>query len=243
MLHADCMEFMRGQPDGAFDLAIVDPPYGIGEDGGKTATRKGSSKAWKNQKMPNYLPKEWDSSPPDDAYFSELLRVSKNQIVWGANHFISRIPIDSPCWIVWRKNGQNPNSDFADAELAWSSFDSAVRNFDFAWSGFGAVNAGEARIHPTQKPVALYKWLLTRYAKPGQKILDTHGGSGSDCIAVHDVNADLVSRGLEPMTLTWMELDGDYYAAAVKRYETHAAQLHLFDPGEPAVPVPLDLDL
>ena len=131
--------------------------------------------------------------------------------------------------ICWDKD--QPWENFSQWEMAWTSFDSTASLF--RWNN--AMNE-PGKIHPTQKPVALYKWLLTRYAKPGMKILDTHGGSGSDCIAVHDVNADLISRGLDPMSMTWMELDADYYAAAVKRYETHAAQLHLFEPGPEAKP-------
>jgi len=222
MLNCDCMEYMKTLPDKAFDLAIVDPPYGIGEDGAKTQSRRVSCKKWKNPADSKYKTGGWDKEPPSVEYFNELMRVSKNQIIWGANHFISRIPFDSSCWIVWKKNGNCEGADFADCELAWSSFKTAVRFIDFPWTGFGAVNAGESRIHPTQKPVALYKWLLSRYAKPGDKILDTHGGSGSICIACHDLGYDL----------TWMELDADYYKAACKRYKNHAAQGSLFEPQE-----------
>jgi site-specific DNA-methyltransferase (adenine-specific) len=220
MLNMDCMEFMKNTPDKAFSLSIVDPPYGIGEDGRKSQSRMVSSKKWANPGITKHKASSWDDSPPEKIYFNELIRVSKNQIIWGANHFISKIPYDSPCWIVWKKNGQNENCDFADCELAWSSFETAVRFFDFAWTGFGAKNAGETKIHPTQKPVALYKWLLSRYAKPGDRILDTHGGSGSIAIACHDLGYDL----------TWMELDKDYYDAAVKRYKEHASQPQMFIP-------------
>jgi site-specific DNA-methyltransferase (adenine-specific) len=219
MLHADCMDYMRGLPDKAFDLAIVDPPYGIGEDGGSHKHRATPNKAWKNPRPVGYAKKEWDNATPSAKYFSELFRVSKNQIIWGGNYFV--LPV-SPCWLVWYKAGQNPNTDFSDCELAWASFKTSVRFFNFPWIGFGAVNAGEFRIHPTQKPVALYKWLLSRYAKPGDRILDTHGGSGSICIACHDLGFDL----------TWTELDADYYSAACKRYKEHAAQAVLFEPQE-----------
>ena len=217
MLNRDCMEYMAGCVDGAFDLAIVDPPYGIGEDGSKNNSRSciATSK--------DYKPFSGnDRNAPAVEYFNELFRVSKNQIIWGANHFISRIPFDSPCWVVWDK--QNGENDFADCELAWTSFDSAVRRFSFKWHGMlqGDMKNKESRIHPTQKPVALYKWLLSRYTKPGDKIIDTHGGSGSICIACHDLGYDL----------TWMELDADYYAAACKRYKNHAAQGFLFEPKE-----------
>jgi len=210
------MEYMAGLPDKAFDLAIVDPPYGIGEDGEKNHSRG------KLAKPKLYTPKQWDREAPDKLYFDELIRVSQNQIIWGANHFISQVPINSSCWIVWDK--QNGENDFADCELALTTYNSAVRMFTFRWAGMlqGDMKRKETRIHPTQKPVALYKWLLSRYAKPGDKILDTHGGSGSICIACHDLGFDL----------TWMELDADYYKDACKRYKEHTAQTVLFEPKE-----------
>jgi site-specific DNA-methyltransferase (adenine-specific) len=170
--YIDNMIGMAKHPDKFFDLAIVDPPYGIGEDGLKNHSRSVSAKS------KEYTPKKWDSTAPDKNYFTELKRVSKNQIIWGANHFIDNLDFkkNSPCWIVWNKmNGEN---DFADCELAWTSFDTAVRIFNFRWQGMlqGDMKNKEIRIHPTQKPVALYKWLLQKYAKPGDKILDTHLG-------------------------------------------------------------------
>ena len=153
MLNCDCMEYMATLPDKAFDLAIVDPPYGIGEDGSKTQSRRVSCKKWKNPADSKYKTGGWDKNPPSVEYFNELMRVSKNQIIWGANHFISRIPFDTSCWIVWKKNGQNENCDFADCELAWSSFETAVRFFDFAWTGFGAKNAGEIKSTPLKNPL------------------------------------------------------------------------------------------
>ena len=157
----DCMEYMRQFPDNFFDLAVVDPPYGIGEDGAKNHSRSKLAKA------KEYTPKKWDSSAPDSSYLNELIRVSKNQIIWGANHFISRIPIDSSCWIVWDK--QNGNNDFADCELAWTSFSKAVRKFVFQWAGMlqGNMKHKEIRIHPTQKPVALYAWIFKNFARGG----------------------------------------------------------------------------
>ena len=157
------MAYMAQFPDKFFDLAVVDPPYGICEDGAKNHSRG------KKAKATLYTPKEWDRSAPEAAYFKELLRVSKNQIIWGANHFISRIPIDSPCWIVWDKqNGQN---DFADCELAWTSFATAVRKFAFRWAGMlqGNMKHKEERIHPTQKPIALYAWIFEKFARGGRK--------------------------------------------------------------------------
>lgn len=209
----DCMEGMKQFPDKFFELAIVDVPYGIGEDGLKNHSRGNRAKATK------YIPKEWDSKPPDDTYFKELFRVSKNQIIWGANHFISKIPVDSSCWIVWDK--QNGDTDFADCELAWTSFKTAVRQFTFRWAGMlqGNMKNKEIRIHPTQKPVALYTWLLNNYAKKGDKILDTHCGSASSLIACHKLGFQY-----------WgFELDPDYYAIATARLEAVKAQHSFFD--------------
>ena len=213
LYNADCMDIMRDMPDKAFDLAIVDPPYGIGENGDKNSSRGKIAKAKSYKAFAGC-----DKTPPPEEYFNELIRVSKNQVIWGANHFVSRIPFDSPCWIVWDK--QNGENDFADCELAYTSFTSAVRKFTFRWAGMlqGDMKNKETRIHPTQKPVALYKWLLTHYAKPGDKILDTHLGSGSICIACHDLGFEM----------TGIELDKDYYEAAKKRIMDHQLQGKLF---------------
>ena len=203
----DCMDLMARYPDGYFDLAIVDPPYGIGEDG------KSNHSRGKIAKSKIYTPKSWDKERPNTQYFEELKRVSKNQIIWGANHFGHMPP--SSCWIVWDK--QNGETDFADCELAYASFDSGVRKFEWLWNGFQKQQP-ETRIHPTQKPVALYKWLLHNYAKPGDKILDTHLGSGSIAIACHDYGYDL----------TGCELDKEYFDAAMKRIAAHTAQIKMF---------------
>jgi site-specific DNA-methyltransferase (adenine-specific) len=213
LLNIDCMEYMAGLPDKAFDLAIVDPPYGIGENGDRNASR-GKLAVAQNYKSFAGADKE----PPPIEYFLELQRVSKNQIVWGANHFMQNIGLGYPCWIVWDK--LTGASDFADCELAYSSFQTAVRKFTFQWSGMlqGDMKNKEARIHPTQKPVKLYEWLLTNYAKPGQRILDTHLGSGSSAIAAHYFGVDFVG----------CELDTDYYNAAKKRFEQATVQLAMF---------------
>ena len=219
MMHRDCMEYMATLPDKAFELSCVDPPYGINADGRQNATAlarikaDGKSKAGRGWKL--YKQTEWDTGIPNQKYWDELFRVSKNQIIWGGNYFTHFLPA-SMGWIVWNK-GQRGFS-LADGELAWTSFDIAMRIFDYS----RAEALQDGRIHPTQKPVALYKWLLSRYAKPGDKILDTHGGSGSICIACHDLGYDL----------TWMELDEDYDKAACKRYKDHAAQATLFEPAE-----------
>ena len=213
----DCMVGMARYPDKYFDLAIIDPPYGIGESGSKNHSRSKIATA-KNYKAFHGD----DLKPPDDDYFTELIRVSKNQIIWGSNHFISRIPYDSSCWIVWDK--QNGESDFADCELAWTSFKTAVRKFEFRWQGMlqGNMKVKEIRIHPTQKPVALYKWLLTNYAKEGDLILDTHVGSASSLIACYDMGFDAVG----------FELDEDYYEESKKRLEDYMRQVTLFDISE-----------
>ncbi len=210
IIHADCMDVMRDIPDKYFEMAIVDPPYGINMDGGKIG---GDNKG----RATDYIKKTWDKKAPEDEYFVELLRVSKNQIVFGANHFISHIPFDSPCWVVWDKDN---TGNFADCELAWTSFKSAVRKYEFRWNGMlqGNMANKETRIHPTQKPVALYRWLLQNYAKPGDKIIDTHSGSGSCAIACHLEHHDFLA----------IEKDADYHAASVKRLDEVRAQGRLF---------------
>jgi len=198
------MQLMSRYEDNYFDLAIVDPPYGIGMDKNRNSN-KGKSR------FKVYHDTDWDSKSPDKEYFDELIRISKNQIIWGANHFISKIPYDSSCWIVWDKN--NGGCDNADAELAWASFKTAVRKYT-KFIGVTYKN----RIHPTQKPIGLYEWLLMKYAKEGNKILDTHLGSGSIAIACHNLGYDL----------TACELDKQYYDAAIKRIEQHKQQIRMF---------------
>ena len=218
----DCMEYMKTLPNKAFELAIVDPPYGIGEDGSKNASRgmtPHSSKKHALGKSKDYKPfAGGDKEPPPAEYFNELFRVSQNQIIFGANHFISRMPLDSHCWVVWDK--QNGENDFADCELAWTSFQSAVRKFEFRWQGMLQENMlnKEIRIHPTQKPVALYEWLLAHYAKQGDRILDTHLGSGSSRIAAYNLGFDFVG----------CEIDKDYFNAQEARFAAHTAQMNLF---------------
>ncbi len=218
----DCMEYMKGLEDNAFELAIVDPPYGIGENGDKAASRNrfndGDYKSFAGG----------DIEPPNADYFKELQRVSKNQIIWGANHFMQNICLGSSCWIVWDK--VTGESDFADCELAYTSFKTAVRLFRYMWAGHmqgkaigsfeqnGNKKQNESRIHPTQKPVKLYEWLLANYAKEGDKILDTHLGSGSSAIAAHYGGFDFVG----------CELDEDYFKAASERIERETAQFDMF---------------
>lgn len=215
LLHIDCMEYMASLPDKAFDLAIVDPPYGIGESG---ATNKSRGKL---AVAKDYKPfAGGDLCAPNSDYFDHLKRVSRNQIIWGANHFIDGIHFmcNSPCWVVWDK--VNGESDFADCELAWTSFKTAVRLFRFQWAGMlqGDMKNKEHRIRPTQKPVKLYQWLLANYAKEGCRILDTHLGSGSSAIAAHYGGFDFVG----------CELDEDYYKAACERFNNETAQEDMF---------------
>ena len=207
LYNADCMEVMKTFKDKQFDLAIVDPPYGIGAN--KMTLGNGRRKIFRGSE-------DWDAESPTPEYFNELLRVSKNQIIWGANHFISKMPIDSKCWIFWDKN--NGDSLFADGELAWTSFDSPVRLVKIHWCGSAAKHeTGQNKIHPTQKPIKLYDWLLMKYAKPNDLILDTHFGSLSIGIACHDMGFEL----------TAIELDEDYYEAGKNRLINHQRQLNL----------------
>lgn len=193
LLNCDCLTYMAGLPDKAFDIAIVDPPYGIGVNH-NMGRRKGD-------KPSNYKPAVWDSEPPSSKYFDELFRVSKDQIVWGANHFISRMPKDSPCWLLWDKKFSE-NVSFAQYEMAWTSFDTVCKKFD-------KDPKSNDRIHPTQKPVALYAWLMKNYCKPGWRILDTHLGSGSSAIAAEKLGFDFVG----------CEIDKDYYDSALARFK------------------------
>lgn len=166
--NCDCLEYMRSLPDKYFDLCIADPPYGINAD---KKQKERSKKKFRTAKArsKSYGGGMWDSAPPGSDVFAEILRVSKHAIIWGANHFISRIPYDSSCWIVWDKD--NGSYGYADCELAWTNYKSAVRKYTFRWLGMlqGDMKHKEIRIHPTQKPVALYSWLLDNYAKGGVK--------------------------------------------------------------------------
>lgn len=204
VFNEDCIQGMKRYPDNHFHLAIVDPPYGIGRD---KKQNKNNGK-WRFKK---YHDSDWDSEAPNEEYWKELFRVSKNQIVWGANHYISKIPFDSSCWIVWDK--VNGAGDFADCELAWTSFKTAVRKFTYY---FGTEN--NERIHPTQKPKALYEWLLMKYASEGDLILDTHLGSGSSRIAAYKGGFNFIG----------FEIDQEYYEKQEKRFNLFKQQTTLF---------------
>lgn len=211
LYQCDNMGLMKQYPDKWFDVSIVDVPYGIGEDGLKNHSRSKIATAKK------YIPKDWDSKSPDKSYFDELIRVSKNQIIWGANHFISKIPYDSSCWIVWDKDN---SGNFADCELAWTSFDTAVRKFQFRWNGMlqGDMKNKEHRIHVCQiscRPL-LRNSLITTCR--GQRVFDSHLGSCSIAIATHDLG----------FHLTGCELDADYFRDGIQRVKNHVAQKQLF---------------
>ena len=201
LLHIDCMEYMAALPDKAFELAIVDPPYGIGMDGGNVGY-KGFN---------DFNKKDWDSSIPEIKYFIELKRVSVNQIIWGGNYF--GLPATRG-FIVWDKGEGFKGRTYAECEMAWTSFDRNAKIFKRDPLAKGDY---KDKIHPTQKPVALYKWLLHNYAKPGDKILDTHGGSRSLAIACHQMGFDHVS----------CELDADYHRDSVKRFLEQTKQIQI----------------
>ena len=207
LLNIDCMEYMRTLPDKAFDLAIVDPPYGI--DWNKQTKKVNTKANWIQHDF-----KDWDSAAPEPKYFDELKRVSKSQVIWGANHFIDSMPFicNSPCWIIWDKMQEFTGATF---EMAWTNFTSPAKAFRMARC---EAYVGKQKIHPTQKPVKLYEWLLQNYAKQGDRILDTHLGSGSSAIAAHYGGFDFVG----------CELDTDYFNAAKARFEQATAQIALF---------------
>lgn len=195
----DCMDLMRNMPDKAFDLAICDPEYGIGAS--EMVMGKGKNQQWKRGKG-------WDNKAPDNSYFTELMRVSGKQIIWGGNYF------DLPKtggWIFWDKQ-RDKDVSFADGELAWTSFLNVLKKAPVRYDGL--FGADDNRIHPTQKPVKLYDWLLRNYAKPGDTILETHMGSGSIAISCHYFGAHLTAT----------ELDPDYFNAAIERIKRETAQ-------------------
>lgn len=217
------MQLMARYPDRYFDLAIVDPPYGINA-GNKMKYREG--RAYQDI-ITNYKKGDWDLNVPDKSYFTELFRVSKNQIIWGANHFTNLLP-PSRGWCYWDKGYTSEKMSYSDAELAYTSFDKTLKKCQLKMSDWRncisnnrdlALANPNIKIHPTQKPIKLYKWLLDRYAIEGDKILDTHLGSGSIAIACHDYGFDL----------TACELDKDYFDSAIKRLKKHQAQLGLFN--------------
>ena len=201
----DNMQLMARYEDNHFDLAIVDPPYGYGD---------------KKTDILNFRQKEqhreWNVAPNEE-YFKELFRVSKNQIIWGGNYFPFIWGFGGRCFIYWHKG--NPVPNFADGELAWTSFDKNAKQYDYRYYGNLEGNTSASKkFHPTQKPISLYEWLLMNYAKEGDKILDTHLGSGSIALACHNLKYDL----------TACELDKEYFDASLKRLKRHQSQLTMF---------------
>ena len=205
----DCLKAMKEMQDNEFDLAIVDPPYGIG--------------VTKNKRLNNISDKDWDNEIPKKEYFEELKRVSKNQIIWGGNYFIEHLN-NTRCFINWDK--LNHSDTYADCEMAWTSFNKNAKIFKYMWDGnrYGFIGAIKGvgkksiRMHPTQKPIALYEWMLMNYAEKGNKILDTHLGSGSIAIACDNLGYDLDG----------FELDKEYFEAASKRLKIHQSQIKMF---------------
>lgn len=221
-LNCDCMEYMKSLPDKAFDLAVVDPPYGINADKfkngagskdhpkGSTAGRLNRGSGKLKGRILNQSDCSWDFSPPPQEYFEQLFRVSQNQVIWGGNYF--RLPPTRGI-IIWDK--MQPWENFSQVEMAWTSFDKPAALFKFCNAG-GA--SGTNKIHPTQKPVQLYEWIFSKYAKPGHTILDTHLGSGSSRIAAYDAGLDFVG----------CEIDKTYFDLQEERFEWHTAQGNLF---------------
>lgn len=229
----DCLEAMKEIPDKYFELAIVDPNYGRKEHGGTDRTNHYVKKGNGNLLLVrgnNYKKKSWDNEPACEEYFNELFRVSKNQIIWGCNYYYANFGSGR---IVWDKC--NEGSDQSDCEIAYNSMTERVDLIRYMWRGMlqgkslqegwipeGNKKLNEKRLHPTQKPVKLYKWLLSKYAKPGDKILDTHLGSGSSRIACHDMGFDFLG----------FELDPEYCYKAEARYQQHIRQQVLFPPNK-----------
>jgi len=216
LMCGDNMDLMKQYKDNYFDLAIVDPPYGINFDGETTVKgKRGKAKTFSNKQ--NHLKKDWDNDTPKKEYFDELIRISKNQIIWGGNYFTDKLPV-SRGWIYWDKKITNKNNkNFSDGELAYTSFDKRLIKFTYDWIGFGYLNNPdkEKKIHPTQKPVQIYKWLLEEYAEKDSKIIDTHLGSGSSLIA---------SIKHKIKEFVGMELDNDYCDKTLERWEQFTGQ-------------------
>jgi len=212
LYNIDCMEFMKDKPDNYYDLAIVDPPYGIGMGG---TLNVNSNVKFKNKK--------WDTEKPTKEYFKDLKRISKNQVIWGWNYFSDLLP-SCKCFIFWNKLNHHENR--SDGEVAYTSFNLLAKYFEYMWDGnrYGfkgniqGVGEKTIRIHPTEKPVKLYEWILSKYAKENDKILDTHGGSMSIAIACHNLKFDL----------DLCELDTDYFKAGKERFDEHCKQGVLF---------------
>ena len=211
IINSDCLDIMREMPDKCVDLVLTDPPYGIGESNEKNATRKNACRPT------DYGHYTWDSKRIPSEYFDEIRRISQNQIIFGGNYYGSILG-DTSCYIVWDKdNGEN---DFADCELAWTSFKTAVRRFKYRWQGMLQENMRdkEKRIHPTQKPVALFEWILRLYSKPGDIILDPFLGSGTTVAACINLERQYIG----------IEISPDYVLASQQRIKKATEQRRLF---------------
>lgn len=214
VFNEDNMIGMARYPDKFFDLAIVDPPYGIGESGQRNKSGDRPTKKWSNPKSIQYKAFD-DSKAPAKEYFSELARVSKNQIVWGGNYFSENLP-SSMGWIVWDKR-VDEKEHLSMCEMAWTSFSRKTMKFELLWAGFKKGELTE-RIHPTQKPIKLYRWILKNYAQPGFKIIDTHLGSQSSRIAAYNMGFDFWG---------W-EIDKEYFDNGNQRFKEQTAQIQIF---------------
>lgn len=208
----DCMEAMAQMKDNEFSLALVDPPYGISD----TWNKSRRDRFYKKCKLSSYQ----NNEIPSEEYFNQLIRVSKNQIIWGANYYTEFLR-PTNAWIIWDKKIDSSSTFMSEAEMAWTSFKKVTRIAEFMWSGVLKCEK-TTKVHPHQKPVALYKWILKKYAKEGNTILDTHLGSQSSRIAAHDMGFDF----------TGYEIDADYFNSGEKRFQNHIRQQSLFKPKE-----------
>lgn len=203
IIHSDCLDIMREMPDKSIDLVLTDPPYGININH-NMGRRKGD-------KNSEYKPAVWDNKNPNELYFNEMFRVSKNQIIWGANYFISKMPFDSSCWLIWDKLFSE-DLTFSQFEMAYTSFNTTCKKFVLNPS------ANNNRFHPTQKPVKLFEWCLKNYSNENDLILDCFSGSGTTAIACHNLNRRFIC----------IEKDKEYYEKSVIRYEKHIQQIKMF---------------
>jgi len=207
LFNIDCMLFMKEIPDNYYELAIVDPPYGIGFGKFNRTNKDSSGKTYKANKYKN---SNWDNAIPDERYFKELMRVSQNQIIWGGNYFPVLWGYGGKCFLFWHK--ANPVPNFSDGELAWTSFNKVARQIDLRYYGnLEGKTSASKKYHPTQKPIQLYKWLFTNYAKKGDKIFDSHGGSFSSACACLDMGFEFDG----------CEIDKEYFNNAVNRLKNN----------------------
>lgn len=211
IINDDCINILKQLPDKSIDLVLTDPPYGIGE------SEKNNSSRSKLAQAKNYGKKDWDNKIPEKIYFDEMLRVSKSAIIFGGNYFVKYLS-NSPCWIVWNKN--NGNNDFADCELAWTNFKTAVRKYDWTWNGMLQQNMKnkDIRIHPTQKPLGLFEKILLDYSNENDLILDCFSGSGTTAVACYNTNRNFIC----------IEKDKEYYEKSIKRLDEVKSQIRFF---------------